>query len=103
EQREDGYECGDFPETTAFQRYGVKTSEKAYASDPWRTRVCGCIPFAGASDASDPWRTRVCCRNYRLPEHAHLRYATWLTLDEQAVLEFLSSVSVDLCSRWTTN
>ena len=27
EQREDGYE--HFSETTAFQRYGVKTSEKA--------------------------------------------------------------------------
>ena len=26
-----------------------------------------------------------------------------LTLDEQAVLEFLSSVIVDLCSPWTTN
>ena len=23
------YECGDFAETTAFERYGVKTSEKA--------------------------------------------------------------------------
>ena len=29
EQREDGYECGDFPETTAFQIYGVRTSEKS--------------------------------------------------------------------------
>ena len=29
-----------------------KTSEKAYASDPSRTRVCG--------STSDPWRTRVC-------------------------------------------
>ena len=65
EQWEDGYQCGDFPETTVFQRYGVKTSEKAYASDPSRTRVCGCIPFAGASsDATDPSRTRVCCRSY---------------------------------------
>ena len=26
-----------------------------------------------------------------------------MTLDEQAVLEFLSSVSVDICFRWTTN
>ena len=36
-----------------------KRSEKAYASDPSRTRVCG--SFAGTSD---PWRTRVCvvCR-----------------------------------------
>ena len=49
-----------------------------------------------ASDASDPWRKRVC-----LPDHAHLLDAAWLTLDEQAVFEFLSSVIVDLCSRWT--
>ena len=28
-QREHRYECGDFPETTAYQRYGVRTSEKA--------------------------------------------------------------------------
>ena len=27
--------------------------------------------------------------------------AAWLTLDEQAVFEFLSSVIVDLYSRWT--
>ena len=47
----------------------MKTSEKAYASDPSRTRVCG--SFAGTSD---PWRTRVC-----VPfagEHAHLLDAT---------------------------
>ena len=32
------YECGDFPETTAFQRYGVKTSEKPTGGGRWRTR-----------------------------------------------------------------
>ena len=46
--------CGDLLETTAFQRYGVKTSEKAYAS----------IHSARAYVA--------------VAIHAHLRDATWL-------------------------
>ena len=38
--------------------------------------------------------------------HARMCICAWLfklTLDEQAVFEFLSSVIVDLCSRWTSN
>ena len=48
-QQLEGYESmkikkGDFPETTAFQRYGVKTSEKANiraVCDRSRTRPAG--------------------------------------------------------------
>ena len=33
-------ECGDFAETTAFERYGVKTSEKANMhNEHWLTSV----------------------------------------------------------------
>ena len=48
----------------------------AGATDPWRTRVCGVIPFAGACASA---RCRVVV----------------------ILVEFLSSVIVDLCSRWT--
>ena len=60
-------ECGDFAETTAFERYGVKTSEKANMhNEHWLTSTAF-SPFGA------PWTNSVtkvqCCSK---PTHDHV-------------------------------
>ena len=90
EQREDRYNVAIFPKRLRSRDMAWKQAKKLtraiHGAYVWAIhRACA---YVGDTVCGRMW-----CHVVILVD----------TLDEQAVFEFLSSVSVDLCSQWTTN